>query len=497
MVASSVGIAACLTVFAAVAGTPVASAQGPVAPLLGTDATFAVLAGSTVTNTGASVLGGDLGLSPGTSVTGFPPGIVNGTQHVADAVAQQAQNDWTVAYNDASAAGYTPTAVASGTLGPGTVLAPGVYRASSSLLVNGTITLDGQGSYDSVFIFQAPTTLTTATSSSISLINGAQACNVFWQVGSSATLGTTTAFAGTILASASATLDTGATVSGRVLASTGAVTLDGNAVTVPSTCLTGSVTPPPTTTTAAPTTTAAAPTTTTAAPTATATTTTAAPTSAAPSPTTTTVAPTLRKVAPARLAAMATSASVRSLVLGQSIDDVATVTGNAAVGLPTGSVQFSVCGPHATSCRPRAGTALHPASPLVGGRAVSARYTPTAVGTYCFSATHTPRGKVYAAVARTGTTASGECFTVATAVGTPPPPPPPTPATPPAPPAPPAPPVPPVVVPPTHTGEPWAALPYWLVAGAAGTAGLGLMAGGLSLMGVDLNLWRRLMRRSA
>jgi hypothetical protein len=218
----------------------VSSAQAAPPVPLGTADNFAVLAGSAVTNTGPTVVTGDLGLSPGTSVTGFPPGTVNGTQHVTDAVAGQAQTDLTTAYNDAAA--QAPTGTVSADLG-GQTLTPGVYNSASSLGLTGALTLDAQGNANAVFIFQAGSTLTTASASSVNLVNGAQACNVFWQVGSSATLGTTSTFRGTILALTSITLTTGATVDGRVLARNAAVTLDTNTITR-STCASATPTPP-------------------------------------------------------------------------------------------------------------------------------------------------------------------------------------------------------------------------------------------------------------
>lgn len=222
---------------------PAAAAEAPVG--LGTAASFAVLAGSTVTNTGPSVISGDLGVSPGTAVTGFPPGTVNnGTIHAADAVAAQAQLDVTTAYNDA--AGRSATAVAA-ELG-GRTLVSGVY-SSPTLGLTGTVTLDGQGDPNAVFVFQAGSTLITGTSSVVALINGAQACKVYWKVGSSATLGTGSSFVGTVLALTSITANTNATVRGRLLARNGAVTLDTNSVTRPA-CASES-----TTTTSAPTTT--------------------------------------------------------------------------------------------------------------------------------------------------------------------------------------------------------------------------------------------------
>ncbi|HCI05361.1 TPA: DUF3494 domain-containing protein, partial [Patescibacteria group bacterium] len=161
---------------------------------LGTADNFAVLAGSTITNTGSSVINGDLGLSPGSSVTGFPPGIVNGTQHVANATAVQAQIDLTAAYNNA--AGQTPISTVATELG-GTTKTAGVYdSADGTFGITGTLTLDAQGDPNAIFVFKTASTLITAGSSNVSLINGAQACNVFWQVGSSATLGANSVFKG-------------------------------------------------------------------------------------------------------------------------------------------------------------------------------------------------------------------------------------------------------------------------------------------------------------
>ncbi len=205
---------------------------------LGTSGSFAVLGGSTITNTGSTVVNGDLGLSPGTSATGFPPGTVNGTQHITDTTAAQAQADLVTAYNNAS--NQTSTATIVGDLG-GMTLVSGVYTSASSVSLTGTLTLDGQGNPDSVFIFQIGSALTTASGSSVNLINGAQACNVFWQVGSSATLGTNSNFTGTILAFTSITATTGSSVNGRVLSRNGAVTLDVNSINRP-TC---AVNPPP------------------------------------------------------------------------------------------------------------------------------------------------------------------------------------------------------------------------------------------------------------
>ncbi len=193
---------------------------------------FAVLGGSTVTNTNTpTVVSGNLGVSPGSSVTGFPPGIVvGGTIFAADSVAAQAQSDLTTVYNNLANTACN-TDLTGQDLG-GLTLTPGVYCFSTSAQLTGTLTLDAQGNPNAVFIFQMGSTLTTASASSVLLINGASSCGVFWQVGSSATLGTGTALAGSIVALTSITLNTGANVSGRVLARNGAVTLDNNQVTL-------------------------------------------------------------------------------------------------------------------------------------------------------------------------------------------------------------------------------------------------------------------------
>jgi hypothetical protein len=199
--------------------------------ILGTAQSFAVLGGSTVTNTGATTVHGNLGVDPGLAVTGFPPGLVTGgTIHAGDAVALQAQNDTTTAYN--ALAGQAPTADLTGQDLGGKTLTPGVYSFSSSAQLTGALTLNGQGDPSAVFVFQIGSTLTTASNSSVLVLNGAEDCNIFWQVGSSATLGTTTAFKGNILALTSITLNTGATVSGRTLARNAAVTMDANTVSV-------------------------------------------------------------------------------------------------------------------------------------------------------------------------------------------------------------------------------------------------------------------------
>jgi type VI secretion system secreted protein VgrG len=203
---------------------------------LNTANAFAVLAGSAITSTGNSVVNGDLGLFPGTAVTGFPPGIVNGTTHVADAVAQQAQNDLTTAYN--TAAGLAPNQTLTGQDLGGLTLTPGVYFFANSAQLTGRLTLNGEGLADPVFVFQIGSTLTTASDSSVVTINDdgstTPGISVFWQVGSSATLGTGSAFEGNILALTSITADTETSVlDGRLLALNGAVTLDHNTITAP------------------------------------------------------------------------------------------------------------------------------------------------------------------------------------------------------------------------------------------------------------------------
>ena len=199
---------------------------------LGTADSFAVLGGQTVTNTGPTVISGDLGVSPGSAVTGFPPGLVtNGAIHAADAVAASAQAALTTAYVDAAGRPCTQ-ALTGQDLGTVGTLTDGTYCFSSSAQLTGTLTLDAQGNPNAVFIFQIGSTLTTASASTVALVNGAQACNVFWQVGSSAVLGTTTTFRGTIMALTSIALQTGATiVEGRALARNGEVTLDTNTIT--------------------------------------------------------------------------------------------------------------------------------------------------------------------------------------------------------------------------------------------------------------------------
>jgi len=200
---------------------------------LGTADSFVVLAGTTVVNSGATILSGDLGVSPGGSITGFPPGVVmNGAIYESDVVADQAQIDAFAAYTQL--AGLTPTDgrdMTAYNLG-GLTLTPGVYNFSSTaLFTSGVLTLDGLNQTDTLFVFQVGSTLTTNGVTSFDFINGATASNVWFQVGSSATLNIGTAFEGTIIAYASDTLVTGVSVEGRVIALTGSVTLDTNTIT--------------------------------------------------------------------------------------------------------------------------------------------------------------------------------------------------------------------------------------------------------------------------
>ena len=201
--------------------------------VLGTTTNFAVLASSTVTNTGTTVIsgtaGGDIGISPGSSFSDLGSLSTNGVQHLNDAVAITAQTDLVDAWNDA--AGRTPVTEVPTELGSTTLL-PGSYNtANGELGITGVLTLDGQNDPNAIFIFIAESTLITASSSSVVLINEAQPCNVIWIVGSSATLGTNSTMIGRVMAMASITATTGAEIEGQLLARTGAVTLDSNIIT--------------------------------------------------------------------------------------------------------------------------------------------------------------------------------------------------------------------------------------------------------------------------
>jgi hypothetical protein len=212
------------------------AAQPPVG--LGTAASYSILAGSTITNTGNSVISGDIGVSPGAAIGGFPPGVVNGARHAADAQALQAQSDLTIAYLDA--AGRTPVTAVPVELGSRT-LKPGVY-SGNTLGLTGALTLDAGGDSSAIFIFKAASTLITGAGSRVNLINGASSCNVFWQVTSSATIGAGSTFRGTVMALTSISLNAGATVDGRMLARNAGVTLINNTIRT-SPCVIGTAVP--------------------------------------------------------------------------------------------------------------------------------------------------------------------------------------------------------------------------------------------------------------
>jgi hypothetical protein len=208
---------------------PVQTTVMPTVQLAGS-ANFAILAGSAVTSTGATIITGDLGLSPGTSIGGFPPGILNGTQLINGVLATQAKLDLTTAYNDAAGRTSTDIVTLSGNIG-GLTLSPGLYKSTSSLSISsGDLTFDAKGNASAVFIIQIATTLTTTSGRKVFLIGGAVASNIFWQVGSSATFGTTSVFKGTVMAMQSITFNTGATLDGKALARTGGITMAGNTI---------------------------------------------------------------------------------------------------------------------------------------------------------------------------------------------------------------------------------------------------------------------------
>jgi len=215
-----------LVAIAMLAGVWPVAAQAATAPSLGAAGSFAVLGASTVTCTGASAITGDVGVWPGSAITGFPPCTLTGRLQAGNGVAKQAHNDATTAYNALAGATCPAANNLTGKNLGGLTLKPGVYCFSSSAQLTGVLTLSGAG----VYIFQIGSTITTASTSSVVVASGAVCGNVFWQVGSSATLGTGTAFAGNILALASITMNTGATLNGRAIALTGAVTMDTNTV---------------------------------------------------------------------------------------------------------------------------------------------------------------------------------------------------------------------------------------------------------------------------
>jgi hypothetical protein len=216
-----------LAVGAAFAALPVTAQASQVG--LGTAGTFVALGGSTVTNTGPSVLNGDLGVAPGAALVGFGlPAVVNGATHANDGVAQQAKLDLTTAYNVAAGQPVAPANDLTGTNLGNRTLTAGAYRFTSSAQLTGALTLNAQGNPNAQFVFEIASTLTTAPASSVVMVNGASPCNVYWQVGSSATLDTTTAFQGNLMALASISVNNGATVTGRLLARTGQISLINN-----------------------------------------------------------------------------------------------------------------------------------------------------------------------------------------------------------------------------------------------------------------------------
>lgn len=190
----------------------------------------AILAGSAISNIGATSVTGDMALSPGSSIGGFPPGVLVGDIHINDGIATQAKLDLTAAYNDAAGRTSTDIVTLSGNIG-GLTLTPGLYKSTSSLAISsGDLTFDAKGNANAVFIIQIASSLTTTSGRQIILAGGAKAENIFWQVGSSATLGTTSVFKGTIMAMQSISFYTGATLDGKALARNGAVVMAGNTI---------------------------------------------------------------------------------------------------------------------------------------------------------------------------------------------------------------------------------------------------------------------------
>jgi hypothetical protein len=238
-----IGIAVCIAFTALLLAIPIAAKASPVS--LATAQPFVVLGGAGVTNTGPSVLNGDLGVSPGTSLSGFgAPAVVNGATHANDAVAAQAQADLTTGYNVAAGQPIPPGNDLTGVDLGGLTLSPGAYGYSTSAQLTGQLTLDAHGDPNAQFVFVIGSTLTTASASSVVLTNGASPCNVYWKIGSSATFGTGTAFEGNVMALTSISLNSGVTVLGRILARSGEVTLINDVLTAPQ-CATGT-TPTPT-----------------------------------------------------------------------------------------------------------------------------------------------------------------------------------------------------------------------------------------------------------
>jgi hypothetical protein len=227
-----IGIALCFVFTAIMVAIPIAANAAPVG--LATAQPFVVLGGAGVTNSGSSVLNGDLGVTPGTSLSGFgAPAVVNGATHDNDAVAAQAQADLTTAYNVAAGQPIAPGNDLTGVDLGGLTLSPGAYGYSTSAQLTGQLTLDAHGDPSAQFVFVIGSTLTTASASSVILTNGASPCNVFWKIGSSATFGSGTAFEGNVMALTSISLNSGVTVLGRALARNGEVTLIDDVLTLP------------------------------------------------------------------------------------------------------------------------------------------------------------------------------------------------------------------------------------------------------------------------
>lgn len=237
-----IGIAVCFIFTVFLVAIPIAAKAAPVS--LATAQPFVVLGGAGVTNTGPSVLNGELGVTPGTSLSGFgAPAVVNGATHDNDAVAAQAQADLTTGYNVAAGQPIAPGNDLTGVDLGGLTLSPGAYGYSSSAQLTGQLTLDAHGDPNAQFVFVIGSTLTTASASSVVLTNGASPCNVFWKIGSSGTFGSGTAFEGNVMALTSISLNSGVTVLGRALARNGEVTLINDVLTLPG-CATETTTTP-------------------------------------------------------------------------------------------------------------------------------------------------------------------------------------------------------------------------------------------------------------
>jgi len=193
---------------------------------------FVVLSGAAISNSGETVINGDLGMGPGTALEGFPPGIINGTQHINDEIANQAKMDLIDMYNDIAGRTCLDIVTLSGNIG-GLTLTPGLYMSTSSLAISsGDLTFDAKGNADAIFIMQIASSLTTTIGRKVFLVNGASEANIFWQVGSSATFGTNSVFKGTVLVMESITFNAGATLDGRALTRTGAVDMESNIITL-------------------------------------------------------------------------------------------------------------------------------------------------------------------------------------------------------------------------------------------------------------------------